>query len=143
MDIINIIAFILTLIGTIITVVQSIKAIKAKNSAQKIKDDLEKLNFNYELNSIRTKIKNSIDNMLKYSGKNKEGLDLENDLLNVKNLINEIASNHKMYTIVGIKDNIEKLRKITNKNINNNTIINEAIKILTDISRNFDEQIKK
>ena len=142
MDLINIIAFVFTLVGTIITIVQSVKATRAKNAAQKIKDDLEKLSFSYELNSIRTKIKNSIDNMLKYSGKNKEGLDLQNDLLKVKNLINEIASNHKMYTIVGIEDNIEKLRKITNKNINNNTV-NEIIKILTDISRIFDEQIKK
>lgn len=142
MDLINIIAFVFTLVGTIITIVQSVKATRAKNAAQKIKDDLEKLSLSYELNSIRTKIKNSIDNMLKYSGKNKEGLDLQNDLLKVKNLINEIASNHKMYTIVGIEDNIEKLRKITNKNINNNTV-NEIIKILTDISRIFDEQIKK
>ena len=45
MDLINIIAFVFTLVGTIITIVQSVKATRAKNTAQKIKDDLEKLSF--------------------------------------------------------------------------------------------------
>lgn len=141
MDLINIIAFVFTLVGTIITIVQSVKATRAKNTAQKIKDDLEKLSFSYELNSIRTKIKNCTEDSLKYSSKNKEGLDIENYFFKVKNLINEIASNDKMYTIVNT--NIENIRKFIEKDTDSSSIIDKLNRELTEISRNFDKQIKK
>lgn len=143
--ILGLIGTIASVIGAVISIIQGKKALNAKQAAEKIRDSLNKKYLNYELSHLRPRINEIVNKLTNYTSKSKNsskfGLNYGNDLNDLKRLINDIRSN-KIYSIEDVKQNIDDITQIIN-NENNQTKINEIIIFLTNISRTFDNYIKK
>lgn len=134
--------------GAIFTYWQCRLTIKAKNETKNIRDQIKKKYLDYELSHLRPKIGLIVNQLTKHtqikSGFSQKGLKLQDDIQRLKELLNEIRSN-KIYTLPEVKGNLDRITDHLKQSVDSDTNIklDEIIILLTNISREFDNNIKE
>jgi len=130
-----------SIFGAVVALWQSKKALDIKKETEKIRDQFEKKYLINDLSGLRTEIKSIVNRLTRYKDNNSlEGFNLENDIQDLRRLVNEIRSN-KIYStdiehqIKSILDQLE--------NPPSELKLDRIIDNLTDISRKFDNNINK
>lgn len=130
-----------SVLGALFSLWQCSITVKAKNETKAIQEKFVKKYVDYELSHLRPKIKLVVDKITKHTLNSRKGLNINEDLNYLKEIVNDIRSN-SIYSENNVKSNLDNITELMNQKIED-LKLNDIVICLTNISREFDYSIRK